>query len=125
MSTSYYKLREPFTHLELDPAEQPMTSRLQIWIDHTLSGMLLVPNLRVDDILRLFYDDYNAAVMRTHWDGKDTGAVVTVKEELPDETVVISGYGELMTVAQVKARAGATRKDGMPTELFGYEDAEG
>lgn len=121
MSTSYYKLRKPFTHLELESTGGH--GRLKVWIDHGLSGTLTIPDRHLAEILRpLFADGYPAA-LRTHWGGKTKGAIVTINDEsLPDEAVVLSEYGELMTVAQVKSRAGATRSDGMPTELFGYED---
>ena len=124
MSTEYYKLRKPFTHLELDSTGSH--GRLKVWIEHGLSGMLTIPDRHLADVLRpLFNNDGDyPPPLRTHWGGKQ-GAVVTVNDEsLPDEAVVLSEYGDLLTVAQVKTRAGATRKDGMPTEPFGYEDAE-
>jgi len=120
MSTSYYKLRNPFTHLELEHTGGH--NHLRVWVDHGLSGTLVIPDRYFAEALRTLFIEYPPA-LRTHWGGKDKGAIVTVNEELPEKAVVLSEYGELMTVAQVKARAGATRKDGMPTELFGYEDA--
>lgn len=122
MSTEYYKLRKPFTHLELDSTSGH--SCLKVWIGHGLSGTLTVPNRHLVEVLRPVFLDY-LPVLHTHWGGKTKGSIVTIHEELADETVVLSEYGELMTVAQVKARAGTTRKDGMPTELFGYEDVPG
>ena len=122
MSTEYYKLRKPFTHLELDSTGGH--GRLKVWIEHGLSGMLTIPNRHLADVLLPLFVEH-PPVLRTHWGGKK-GAIVTVEDRtLSDETVVLSEYGELLTVAKVKARAGATRKDGMPTELFGYEDATG
>ncbi len=68
------------------------------------------------------YEEDNECPLRTHWGGKDRGAIVTVNdEEIADEAIVISEYNEILTVAEVKARDGARRADGMPTELFGYE----
>jgi len=73
------------------------------------------------DIFALYEED-DRCPLRTHWGGPGCGAVVTVHDsELPDEAVVISEYGDLLTVGEVKARQGARRKDGWPTELFGYE----
>ena len=120
MSTEYYKLRKPFTYLYL--TREGDRDRLVVWIANFESGTLTIPSRHTKDILRSFFDDY-VPVLRTHWGGKDRGAIVTVEEELPNKAVVLSEYGELLTVAQVRARAGATRRDGMPTELFGYEDA--
>ena len=49
--------------------------------------------------------------------------MVTINDKhLADEATVISEYGDLLTVAQVKARDGVERSDGWPTELFGYEE---
>ena len=63
----------------------------------------------------LFYNDRNC-LLRTHYGGKDRGLVVTVIHDVPDETIAISEYGELLTVGQVKARDGAKRSDGTPED---------
>lgn len=68
------------------------------------------------------YEDDGDCPMRTHWGGSEVGSIVTENENnLPDEMIVISEYGDLLTVREVRARQGAKRKDGAPTELFGYE----
>jgi hypothetical protein len=123
MSTSYYRLRPPVTHLRLESGGGH--DRLSIWIDHGLAGVLRLPKAATRDLLRAFILDEvdSECPLLTHWGGK--AAVVTVNDgSLPDETVVVSEYGELLTVAEVKVRDGAVRSDGMPTELFGYEGVQ-
>ncbi len=122
MSTSYYRLREPVTSLRIERNETH--ARLSIWTNHGLAGTLV---LRGDELapllcaLSLDQDDFTCP-LRTHWGGKDRGSVVTVNDpSLPDDVNVISEYGVLLTVGEVKARDGAKRSDGYPTELFGYE----
>lgn len=122
MSTSYYGLAEPITHLRIESSNQEHT-RLGVWVYGGHAGTLTVPTQELKYFLMLFYNDRNC-LLRTHWGGKDRGAVVTVIHDVPDETIVISERGQLLTVGQVKARDGAKRSDGMPTELFGHEEAE-
>ena len=122
MSTSYYGLYKPLTCLRIECSNQEHT-RLSVWICGGHAGTLTVPTQTLKNFLMLFCSDHNC-LLRTHWGGKDRGSVVTVLHDAPDETIVISEYGQLLTVGQVKARDGAKRSDGMPTELFGYEEAE-
>lgn len=121
MSTSYYRLRPPVTYLQIVGGAGH--DGLSIWVNHALVGTLTLANRETKSFLKMFSEWYEPPI-RTHWGGPDRGAVVTVVEEdLSDEELLISEYGQLLTVAQIKARDGAKRKDGMPTELFGYEEA--
>jgi len=98
--------------------------QLQIWINHELSGLLTVSKHDTRKILSMFtaYEEDNECPLRSHWGGPERGSIVTINDPtIPDEACVISEYGELLTVREVKARSGAKRSDGMPTELFGYE----
>ena len=124
MSTSYYRLASPITHLRIDGSGAH--DKISIWVSHGLSGILVIPKHETHNILRIFsYDEADdKCPLHTYWGGKERGTVVTTNDEsLPDEACVISEYGELLTVGEVKSRDGANRKDGMPTELFGYEKA--
>ena len=123
MSTSYYRLRPPITHLRLEEGEGH--DKLKIWVNHGLAGELVIANREIRQFLDCFalYEADNECPLRSFWGGAERGAIVYANEDdLPDEMMVISEYGELLTVAQVEARDGAKRRDGMPTELFGYED---
>lgn len=96
-----------------------------IWINHAKAGTLVVRNEEWPELLNALTakDAARNTVLRTLWGGQDVGAIVDDIPALADEQQVVSEYGELMTVRQVRARVGARRKDGMPTELFGYEEA--
>lgn len=122
MSTSYYRLAKPVTHLNI--RKTPSHYHVGVFINHALAGELCVRAEEATSLFRLFqlYEEDNVCPLRTWWGGPDKGAIVEINDKtLPDEAIVISEYGEPLTVGEVKARKGARRKDGMPTELFGYE----
>ena len=124
MSTSYYRLKPPITSLQLQCGGH---DRLRIFVNHASVGELMLRPEETPGVLGLFAlkEPDNECPMRSYWGGDDTGTVVFANEDdLPDYMQVISSYGELLTVAQVKACHGARRKDNMPTELFGYEKEE-
>lgn len=119
MSTSYYPLRAPVTYLR--PEIMGGHTHVGIWVNHGKAGTLVVRNEEWRELLNVLTAE-NTTVLRTHWGGQDVGAIVDDTPGLTDEQQVVSEYGELMTVGQVRARDGAKRRDGMPTELFGYEE---
>jgi len=115
MSTSYYRLVEPFSNIKV------IGNMITLRSNDRPAGIILVPPEFVIQVVRLFrpYEEDDLAPMRTHWGGKELGTVVTVNEVLADDITLISEYGEVLTVAQIKARAGVRRTDGFPTELVG------
>ena len=121
MSTSYNKPIEGVTHLRLE--EGPGHDVLTIWVEHGKVGTLLLPHGWGRRLACLLADDQGDQddAMRTHWGGAAVGAVLTDKARLSDDAIAISEYGDVLTAGTVRARAGARRQDGMPTELFGYE----
>lgn len=129
MSTSYYRLAEPFTSLRLE--EWPGHDRLTVFESHANCGTLTMSRGHGRLVAMRFASrdgDDSSCPMRTHWGGADVGAVVDVNESgrgLADDITLISEYGDVLTVGEVKARAGARRADGWPTELFGYEKKVG
>lgn len=126
MSTTYYHLQHPVTRFECHSEMGPAIVWLTVYLEGKSAGSLAIPKELIRQWMKLFidYDSDMNAPLRTHWGGADVGSVVTVNENLPDDAQVISEYGELLTVGQVKARHGAKRADGWPTELFGYENGK-
>lgn len=123
MSTDYYYLEKPITYLKLEDAGGH--DKLTIWVNHGLTGTLTLAKRETKEVIWLFADDEKCPPLHSHWNAEKKEAIITIEDStLPDETMVISGHCELLTVAQVKARHGAKRKDGMPTESFGYEEGE-
>jgi hypothetical protein len=121
MSTSYYHLKHPITSLRVEMRGEH--AHLTIWTNGKNNGTLVLGRDELPDILHMFARDAGdgGCPMRTHWGGAEVGAVVTENTPgLADDMQIISEYGELLTVGRVRGRAGAKRKDGMPTELFGY-----
>lgn len=124
MSTSYYRLKPPVTYLRIE--DQGSHNKISVWVSHGLSGALVVSKRETHAIVDMFtlHEKDSQCPLRTHWAGASRGTVVTINDDtLADEICVVSEYGELLTVGEVKARDGAKRSDGMPTELFGYEKA--
>lgn len=122
MSTSYYRLTEPFTSIKME--EGPGHDRVKLWEHGALAGELVLTKGWGKRVCLLFalHEEDNECPLRTHWGGQDRGAVVTVNDKaMPNEACVISEYGEPLTVQQVKERDGTRRSDSWPTELFGYE----
>jgi hypothetical protein len=123
MSTSYYHLSTPVTSVR--PEIMGGHTHMGIWVNHAKAGTLILRNEEWIGFLRLLtneeFDD-SKAPMRTHWGGAEVGSIVTENEnDLMDETQLVSEYGELLTVAEIRAFSGEKRADGLPTELFGHE----
>ena len=124
MSTSYYCIAKPVSALQVHDNTDKLDT-IEFWIAGEYVGALTMDKHHVKSFVRRFieYDDDFRCPLRSHWGGADRGSIVTVnRADIGDDELVISEYGELLTVGQVKARDGAKRKDGFPTELFGYED---
>ena len=123
MSTSYYRLIEPFTSVRLECGQRH--DRLTVFEMGANCGTLTLNAGTGKIVASLFalHQEDNMCPLRTHWGGASRGSIVTVNDDsMPDDATVLSEYGDVLTVAQVKARDGAGRDDGMPTELFGYQD---
>lgn len=122
MSTSYYPLRAPVTSLR--PEIAGGHTHVGVWVNHAKAGTLVVRNEEWRELLGALRDENvpEDMILRTIWGGSDIGTVVEDVPSLPGEQQVVSEYGELLKVEQVRAKAGAKRKNGMPTELFGYEE---
>jgi len=126
MSTSYYYIREPFTSVRLE--EGPGHDRVTLWERGANCGTLVLSLGSGKRLVSMFAagdDDDSRAPIRTHYGGKDVGAVVTENVSgLDPSLVLISEYGEPLTVEQIRARAGHGKNAsgiGGIGELFGYD----
>jgi hypothetical protein len=120
MGTSYYRLKDPFTAFRVETIDG--LDRVSLWARGEPVGVLEVPAGCGAQVVSTLIDrDVGVAPLHTHWGG-EVGSVVTENEPgLPDDMVLVSEYGDVLTVGEVRRRAGAKRKDGWPTELRGYE----
>lgn len=111
MSTKYYTLQHPITRLEVNYF--PNTDLVQVWVGGEFSGTLIVPKDTASSLVRMFADDdmYPPAA-HTSWGGDATGMRVTVYETYqPDDLQIISDYGGLTTIGELKAEAGRGKKE--------------
>lgn len=111
MSTSYYYIQEPITSLRLE--EGPGHDRLTVWQSGANAGTLVLTKGSARTIISLFAEhaEDDRCPMRTHFGGVEVGCVVTENVRgLDPSLILISEYGELFTVAQIRAFAGEGRK---------------
>src|SRR3990170_3080808 len=106
MSTSYYRLKEEITSLRLE--EGPAHDRLAVWENHALAGTLTLSLGQGRRIAKYFAqtdEDGAHCPLRSYWVGGERGTVVYENgAPLPDEAIVVSEYGQVLTAAQVRAR---------------------
>lgn len=68
--------------------------------------------MATDYYLRADLDDpLPQPVAHTHWGGIETGCVVRMLRPLPDDQVIVSEYGDEMTVAELRAKDGQGRRE--------------
>lgn len=123
MSTAYYYLREPFTSIRLERG--PSHDRVTLWERGANIGTLTVSAGTGSMVTYLFAEvEYDGkAPMRTHWGGTKVGCVVTENVRgLDPSLVLVSEYGDVLTVGDIRARSGHGRGTAKPGELFGYEN---
>lgn len=99
MSTSYYRLRQPITSVRVDDTGEH--DRISIWIAHGLAGSLLTRKLETKVILRMFAQE--APSFYVYCDTGRKVRCVVIEEGLKDEECLVSDYGELFSVKEVKA----------------------
>lgn len=121
MSTSYHRLKEPITRLRLKTRDG--RTRVSVWLDGTYAHALIVKGEFATTVVRMFADEQgdNECPVRTHWAGQR----VVVTENVPDldpEMQLISDYGEIWTVAEIREWAEKSKskslskfKEPMPT----------
>ena len=108
MSTNYYYPAEPVKSLRVENGE------LHVELSDDSSFTLALDRAEETGFLHLLADDVDdpAAPMRTIWGGVGVGTVVREQVRgLDPDLLLISEYGELFTVAEIRARAGAGKGD--------------
>lgn len=113
MSTSYYRLQQPFTSIRLEESIGPH-DKVTVWENGANCGTLVLTRGFGRRVVRLFseteYDD-SRCPLRTHFGGSATGTMVTVNDrDLPDSATVIDEYGRPFKVFEVKAMSGAGKE---------------
>jgi len=129
MGTSYYKLQEPITRIHIENHLPPLDHLVQLllWVEgkEACAGELTLTEEQAHTLVDCLLNRDDTPAFHSHWGGK-LGTVVQEYEgqegPWPGDMTVVSEYRDIMTADQVRARQGAKREDGMPTELFGFED---
>lgn len=107
MSTNYYRLKSPITHLKLESGKK--NSKLYVWTSHKQAGKLVLDNDEIGRVLGCFTEKTNRPSLRTYWSGDTPDLIVVENETLPDNTLLVSSNGELCTVGEVKSRGGVNK----------------
>ena len=107
MSTNYFRLLEPITSIRLE--ESAGHDRLTVFENGANAGTLTLSKgagRRVALHLVLQEEDPNCPV-RTYYGGAEIGLVVDVNDkEMPDCATVVSEYGDVYTMGEVKRMEG-------------------
>jgi len=71
MTTSYYRLKSPITHLKVE--ETPGHVRVNVFVNHAHAGTLTVRQDEKKDLFRLFelYEDDDRCPLRSWWAGSE------------------------------------------------------
>lgn len=97
MSTYYYELRKPITHLSVETKGEHC--RISIWINHGLSGILIVREEELNDVLELFTED--KVIFHSHYGGLRKGEILKKINET-NNLIVISEYGKITNVERLE-----------------------
>ena len=105
MSAEYYALKKPITSIR--PEIMGGHTHVGIWVNHAKSGTLVFRNEEWKDAIWLFFEKYvSDPPMRTFWGGTKDGCIVKeTNTASPTEQQMVSEFGELMTVGQIRAKA--------------------
>lgn len=107
MSTSYYRIKKPFTSLRAEAIPGAGYTDIGIWVNHSKAGVIVVRNEEVKDALLVF----RRSVLSVFQSGIEGGHTILDYEDddVEDDTQLISEYGELTTVAELKAKGAVER----------------
>lgn len=97
MSTNYYKLKKPITHISVE--NTGVYQVVNIWVNHGFAGIIMIYKDELIDILKLFSSD--GVAYRSHYGGIEKGKVVK-KVQGTDDIVVISEYGKIVKVEDLE-----------------------
>lgn len=97
MSTDYFKLKEPITKITIRNCEPHI--KVDLFINHQLSGTLVINPDDLSDIIRLFKSKYLVAHT---WSKGTEGIAITYYISSLDPCIqIINDYGELMTLGEL------------------------
>ena len=107
MSTEYQMLREPWTSVRVEST--PGHDRVTLFEGHADTGTLTLLAGTAAVLLQQLSRNDHPPAMLTSYGGTDKGVIVTEHPSagaLDPSLVLISEYGEPITVAEIRAMAG-------------------
>ena len=112
MSTEYYKLAEPITKVKRTELDNG-SIEIDIWVNGKCNGRFThLDDIDAIEIIKMLRDEYANLVMQTLWGGRERGCLVyEYAPDLKDDDCLISECGDIVTVAKVRAKAGAGKVD--------------
>lgn len=101
MSTSYYGMKDPITSIR--PEEMGGHTHIGVWVNHAKAGTLVFRNEEWIAGKWIFVGE--VCVLRTHHGPENVGLVIDQQiPHLDDERQLMSEYGELTTVGEIRRR---------------------
>ena len=100
MSTSYYKLKKPFTSIRLS---EVYYDHLTLW-ENTVNAGTLILSKGMGKKVSIFFADTNVDLspIHTHCGGDGEGMVITVQDNVSEHETLISEHGDITTLAKLR-----------------------
>ena len=103
MGTDYFELRKPITHLSLE--KRGGHYRISIWINHGLSGVLIIREDELDDTMDLFTSE--KVVYHGYYGSGQKEIIEKIHET--NNLVVISEYGNIIEAEKLEGKINNAR----------------
>jgi len=108
VSTDYYPLKLPITSLSKCDQDEYNYVQLTIKVDGKFCGNLYIKDDEADNIICMLRSD--TPVIHTSWGGELVGVIIkTLTAYVPNDMQLISEYGELTTLKELKDFASKQR----------------
>jgi hypothetical protein len=109
MGTDYYRLRKPFTRIEIDDMGTRGEWRyVNVFIESELACHIKARGEVANDLIKTFFDMRNP-VVHTYYGGIQRGIVVAVLgrlDSLTEDTLLLSGSGYVKPFSNLKRSLG-------------------
>ncbi len=100
MSTEYYRLKKPFTSVRTRPVGVHVA--MSLWVNHAKTGELTLRQDEVKDVLLALARGSSAVRQFGTADGATQ--IEYYDDDVEDDTILISQYGELTSVESISQR---------------------
>jgi hypothetical protein len=105
MSTAYYRLKRPFTSVRLSVGGGH--TQLSLWVNHAKAGDITLRNDEVSAVIAVLKRDEPAVTK--HGIGNGETRLDFMDDDVEDDTLLISEYGELTTLEEIDNKSSNPR----------------